>query len=109
MTALAAFVIVCVQMVVVSTWRLLGLVQSSRIFTNASFVWVDAIVWAIAAVWVVIIGILGYVLYHADAPGAPMVLFLIDTVTAVVGLLMVVMRALLRQATALRTDLEAVI
>nr|WP_262925627.1 DUF2975 domain-containing protein [Kocuria atrinae] len=36
-------------------------------------------------------------------------MFLVLTSVTVLGLLMVVMRALLRQATTLRTDLEAVI
>ena len=39
----------------------------------------------------------------------PMLLFLMTIGVAVLGLLMVVMRALLRQATTLRTDMEAVI
>ena len=109
LTALAGFLIFCVEVVVVATWRLLGLVQSDRIFSNAAFAWVDAIVWAIATAWVVMVCILGYVLSIADDPGVPMVLFLLDTGIAMVGLLMVVMRALLRQATALRTDLDGVI
>lgn len=109
LTALAAFLIFCAQVVVVATWRLLGLVQSDRIFSHAAFVWVDAILWAIGAGWVVMVGILCVVLYNADDPGVPMMLILLDTAIAVVGLLMVVMRALLRQATALRTDLEGVI
>lgn len=109
LTALAAFLIFCVEVVVVATWRLLGLVQSDRIFSNASFAWVDAIVWAIAAAWLVMVGILAWVLSFADDPGLPMVLLFVDTGIAVAGLLMVVMRALLRQATALRTDLDGVI
>ncbi len=42
-------------------------------------------------------------------PGPPLVLLLVLVAGAVVGLLVVVMRALLRQATTLRTDMEAVI
>jgi hypothetical protein len=42
-------------------------------------------------------------------PGPPAVLLLVLVAVAVLGLLMVVMRALLRQATTLRTDMEAVI
>ncbi|WP_327032279.1 DUF2975 domain-containing protein [Micromonospora ureilytica] len=45
----------------------------------------------------------------ADDPGAPVLLFLLTMGVTVLGLLMVVMRALLRQATTLRTDMEAVI
>ncbi|MGE3287276.1 MAG: DUF2975 domain-containing protein [Pseudonocardia sp.] len=109
LTAIAVFLVLCVQVVVVSTWMLLTRVVRDRIFTRDSLVWVDAIVWAIAAAWVVLVGLLLWVGFHADDPGAPMLLFLLTVGLAVMGLLMVVMRALLRQATELRTDLEAVI
>ncbi|MGD9530771.1 DUF2975 domain-containing protein [Pseudonocardia sp.] len=108
-TAIAVFFVLCVQVVIVSTWMLLTRVVRDRIFSRASLVWVDAIVWAVAAAWVVLVGVLLWVGYHADDPGVPLVLFLLTVGLAVVGLLMVVMRALLRQATELRTDLEAVI
>lgn len=109
MTAIAVFLVLCVQVVIVATWKLLGMVKNDRIFTHASLVWVDTIVWAIAAAWVVLVGLLLYVGFTGDDPGAPMLLFLVSVGVAVVGLLMIVMRALLRQATTLRTDMEAVI
>ena len=93
-TAVTVFWVLCVQVVVVCTWKLLTLVLADRIFTDAALRWVDGIVWAVAAAWVVLIGVL---------------LFLLSVGVTVLGLLMVVMRALLRRATALRTDLEAVI
>lgn len=65
--------------------------------------------WAIVAAWVVLLGVFVYVGLHADDPGLPMVLLLMLIGIAVLGLLMVMMRALLRQATTLRTDMEAVI
>lgn len=46
---------------------------------------------------------------RSDDPGLPLLLFLMLVGVAVLGLLMVVMRALLRQATTLRIDMEAVI
>ncbi|MEV7228809.1 DUF2975 domain-containing protein [Polymorphospora sp. NPDC051019] len=109
MTAIAVFLVLCVQVVIVATWKLLGLVKNDRIFTEASLVWVDTIVWAIVAAWVVLVGLLLYVGFTGDDPGLPMLLFLTSVGVAVVGLLMIVMRALLRQATTLRTDMEAVI
>lgn len=108
-TAVAVFWVVCVQVVIVCTWKLLGLVTRDRIFSDASMGWVNAIVWAIAAAWVVLLGVFLYVGFHADDPGLPLLLLLLLVGVAAVGLLMVVMRALLRQATALRTDMEAVI
>lgn len=109
LTAITVFWVLCAQVVVVSTWKLLALVEKDRIFSEASLGWVNAIVWAIAAAWVTLAGLFLYVGFHADDPGWPMMLFLMVVAVAVVGLLMVVMRALLRQATTLRTDLEAVI
>ncbi|MCG5448655.1 DUF2975 domain-containing protein [Micromonospora hortensis] len=108
-TAVAVFWVLCVQVVIVATWKLLSLVKSDRIFTEASLKWVDAIVWAIAAAWVVLVGVFLYVGFNADDPGLPLLLFLLTVGVSVLGLLMVVMRALLRQATTLRTDMEAVI
>ena len=109
MTAVSVFLVLCVQVVIVCTWKLLTRVRNDRIFSESSLAWVDAIVWAVAAAWVVLLGVFLYVGFNADDPGAPLLLFLMLTGVAVLGLLMVVMRALLRQATILRTDMEAVI
>ncbi|OLZ58314.1 DUF2975 domain-containing protein [Amycolatopsis keratiniphila] len=108
-TAVSVFWVLCVQVVVVATWQLLSLVRKDRIFTEASLRWVDAIVWAILAGWVVLAGVFLYVGFNAEDPGLPLLLFLALIGVAVLGLLMIVMRTLLRQATTLRSDLEQVI
>lgn len=64
---------------------------------------------AIGAAWLVLVGVFFYIGFNATDPGVPLVLALMVTVGAVVGLVVVVMRALLKQATTLRTDMEAVI
>jgi hypothetical protein len=102
------FWVLCIQVVIVSTWKLLTLVKNDRIFTDACLGWVNAIVWAIA-VWVMLVGLLFYVGFNADDPGLPLLLFLMSVGVTVLGLLMLVMRTLLRQATTLRTEMEAVI
>ncbi|WP_431813692.1 DUF2975 domain-containing protein [Kocuria sp. cx-455] len=109
LTAITVFWVVCAQVVVVCTWKLLTLVSSDRIFTPSSLKWVDVIMWAIAAGWAVLLGVFLVVGFNAHDPGLPLLLFLVLTSVTVLGLLMVVMRALLRQATSLRTDMEAVI
>ena len=109
LTAVAVFWVLCTQVVVVATWQLLTLVKRDRIFSDASFGWVNAILGAIAAAWVVLVAVFLYVGFRATDPGLPLLLFLLSVGVAVLGLLMVVMRALLRQATTLRTDMEAVI
>ena len=103
------FWLVCVQVVIVSTWKLLTMVQRDRIFSEGAFAWVDAIVWAVAAAWVVLFGVSIYLGLNADDPPVPLLLSFMLLGGAVLGLLMVVMRALLRQATELRTDMDAVV
>ena len=107
--AMWEFWLICVQVVIVSTWKLLTMVQRDRIFSEAAFAWVDAIVWAIGAAWVVLLGVSIYLGLKADDPPVPLVLSFLLLGGAVLGLLMVVMRALLRQATELRTDMDAVV
>ena len=63
----------------------------------------NVLMWVLLAVGFV------YVLSQADDPGMPLVLTMLLLGGGTVGMLMVVMRALLRQATTLRTDMEAVI
>jgi hypothetical protein len=107
--------IVCFQIVIVCTWRLLTLVRADRIFSDESFVWVDVIVWAMAAAWLMLAGLSAYlvgVIYFTPElrdPGTPILLTGMVLIGAVVVLTVVVLRALLRQATVLRADLEEVI
>lgn len=108
-TAVTVFWVLCVEVVVVCTWRLLTLVEKDRIFTAPSLVWVNGIVWAVTAAWVVLLGVLLFVGFNATDPGLPLLLFLLTVAVTVLALLLMVMRALLRQATTLRTDMEAVI
>ena len=108
-TAVTVFWVLCIQVVIVSTWKLLTLVKNDRIFSDASLVWVNAIVGGIVAAWLMLGGVSLYVGFNADDPGLPLLLLLMLIGITVLGLLMVVMRALLRQATTLRTDMEAVI
>jgi hypothetical protein len=109
LTIIAVVLIFCVQVVIVATWQLLTRVRRDQIFDEAAFRWVDLIIGAVATAWVVMVGLLVYVGLKADDPGAPMLLFVLTVGVTVVCLLMVVMRALLRRATNLRSDLEAVI
>jgi len=108
-TAVTVFWVLCVQVVIVCTWKLLTLVTHDRIFSETAMTWVNGIAAAIGAAWVVLVGVLLYVGFNAEDPGLPLLLFLLTTGVTVLGLLMMVMRALLRRATALRTDMEAVI
>lgn len=104
-----------VQVILVCIWRLLDMVKADRIFSEQAFIWVDVIVWTVGAVWLLMLGVFGYIaafIYFTPEirdPGIPIVLFGIGLATSVVLLLMVVMRALLGKAAALRADMEEVI
>jgi hypothetical protein len=107
--------LLCFQIVIVCTWRLLTLVRADRIFSEESFIWVDVIAWAMAAAWLLLAGVCAYlvaVIYFTPElrdPGTPILLTGMVLVGGVVVLTVVVLRALLRQATVLRTDMEEVI
>lgn len=107
--------VVCFQIVIVCTWRLLTLVRADRIFSEKSFVWVDVIVWTMVAAWVLLATISAYlvgIIYLTPElrdPGTPILLTGMVLIGGVVVLTIVVLRALLRQATVLQADLEEVI
>jgi hypothetical protein len=109
LTAITVFWVLCVQVVLVSTWKLLALVTRDRIFSSTSFKWVDMIIGAIAVAWATLAALSVYLGSVADDPGVLVLTFLLLIGVGVIGLLMVVMRALLRQATTLRSDMDAVI
>ena len=114
MLVVAVLGLACVQAVIVCTWKLLTLVTKDRIFSASALPWVNAIVWAIAVGWLMLFGTFVCAYYFivdevSDDPVLPALLLILLLVGAVLGLLMVVMRALLRQATTLRADMEAVI
>lgn len=112
---LAILEVVCFQIVIVCIWRLLTLVRADRIFSEESFAWVDAIAWATVVGWLLLAGVSAYLVavitftLELRDPGVPIVLTGMVLIGGVVVLTMVVMRARLRQATVLRTDLEEVI
>jgi hypothetical protein len=101
--------LLCVQAVIVCTWKLLTLVTADRIFSTAAFAWVDAIVWALGIGWVLFFGFYIYLGLLATDPALPIVMTGMMLVGGVLILLVVILRALLQQATTLRTDMEAVI
>ena len=114
MLVVAVLGLACVQVVVVCTWQLLTLVTDDRIFSDGALRWVNAIVRAVAVGWLMLFATFVCSYYFivdevSDDAVLPALLLLLLLVGAVLGLLMVVMRALLRQATNLRTDMEAVI
>jgi len=109
MTVFSVLLLVCAQVVIVGTWQLLSMVTRDTIFSEAAFGWVDTIIGAIGGAGLILIAILVWLFFTYNDPGMPVLLTLLLVGVSAVGLLMVVMRALLRQATTLRTDMDAVI
>src|SRR4029450_13504369 len=63
--------LLCAQVVIVCTWRLLTMVEDDRIFTEQSEVWANAIVVAIGAAWVLLAGLFLDVTPELTDPGHP--------------------------------------
>jgi hypothetical protein len=109
LTIFSALEILCLQVVLVCTWKLLTMVQEDRIFSEDAFRWVDVIIGAMGAAWLGLLGLFVYVGANADDPGPLVLLMVLLLAGASFVLLMVVLRTLLQQATGLRTEMEAVI
>ncbi|NEK59008.1 DUF2975 domain-containing protein [Geodermatophilus sabuli] len=114
MATVSVLALGCVQVVVVCTWTLLTLVTKDQIFSSSALPWVNGIVRATVVGWGMLLGAFVCSWYFivdevSDDPALPALLLLSLLVGAVLGLLIVIMRALLRQATTLRTDMESVI
>ncbi len=109
LTFFVGVLILCVQVVVVCTWRLLSMVRQDVIFTARALRWVDVIIGALGTGWVLAAAGSLWAVWGADDPGTPLLLFVILLVGAAFGLVVVVLRELLRQAGSLRSELAEVI
>ena len=70
LTAVAVFWVLCVQVVIVCHLAAAHPGEERPHLQRGAFAWVDAIVWAIAAAWLVLVGVFLYVGFNADDPGA---------------------------------------
>ena len=90
--------VVTMQVFAVCVWRLLTKVRSGSVFSEASFVYVNVIVGAIAAAAVIAMTIAVLLALGEAAPGVVGLICGASLVLGGVALLVVVMKALLRQA-----------
>lgn len=99
-----------VEVALVCVWRLLALVRRGTVFSPAAFRWVDVIAGSAVGAWLLAI-VLAFVLApgEAVAPGVVLLVVLGGVAAAGVALLVLVLRALLVQATALRAELAEVV
>lgn len=86
LTFLVGFVFLCAQVVIISIWKLLVLIQVEEIFSDKSLIWYDRIMQAIAAASFVPAGALILLFIYGDDPGLPMLLITIIMFLAVLFL-----------------------
>lgn len=100
----------CVQLALVCVWRLLSLVRTSTIFSEAPFIYVNIILGAVIVATALILG--SFLYLAAESVGSPSVTILCVfgiVVGAGFALMIVVMRGLLRKASQLEHDLSEVV
>lgn len=113
--AAAILGLVCVQVVLFASWKLLDQIQRDTIFTAKAFRWVDTVIWATAAA-VVLAGGVALQLAATGRTGASIrefgefqAMMLCVGVGVAFGLLVVLLRGLLRKAVDLKTEIAEVI
>ena len=104
---------VCVEVALVAIWALLARVGRGAIFTERAFRWVDTIIGSGVVATAIVVGIGAHIVLviepRLDAPGLDLIVIAAVVASATFVLLMVVMRGLLRSATALQAELEEVV
>lgn len=106
----AVLFLLCVQVVLVCVWRLLSMVRAASIFSERAYFWVDVILGAIVLATVLIAA--SWVILAQAGIGHPSITLLCVLGVVVgsgLGLLIVVMRGLLRNARQLQQDLAEVV
>jgi hypothetical protein len=107
-STLAAYLVlaaVCVQVSTVSVWRLVGMVRSSTVFSNAAFRHVDVVLGAVVVAAVLTFALAAALAVQGRPSGVVMLVGAVGLVTVGMSLLVLVLRALLEQAVA--RDVEA--
>lgn len=109
--AAAIAVVICVEVALVASWFLLRMVARQSIFAQRASRWVTAIiiVGAVATVIAVAVGVHLLGVANVGGPGALLAVGAASVGGAAFVLLMVVMRSLLRTATALKSELDEVV
>jgi hypothetical protein len=101
--------LLCVQLALVSVWRLLSLVRASSIFSRDAFKWVDVILaLVIGATLLILISFITLTAVGISSP-ANVLCILGVILGSGFALLVVVLRGLLRKASQLEQDLAEVV
>lgn len=106
---LAVLFVVALQMVAVCVWRLLTLVRRDAVFSERAFRYVNTVIGAMVGASGVVCAFAVLLARGETAPGMVGLVCGAALVLAGVALVVVVMKALLRQAVGMRSELEQVI
>lgn len=108
--------VVTMQVFAVCVWQLLTRVRRGSVFSTSSFLYVDIIIWSIAAAAVIALAFAVLLTPGQTAPGVVGLICGASLVLAGMALLVVVMKSLLRQAIdreaearSLRSELDEVV
>ncbi|QZY52071.1 DUF2975 domain-containing protein [Leucobacter tenebrionis] len=104
--------LLCALFLLACTWRLVSLAAADRIFDERAFRWVNAALGSIAVATALdVIATVIVLFQQSESPGAMVIV--VGVTGALIGsglaLVVLVMRALLKQATGLKRELEEVV
>jgi heme/copper-type cytochrome/quinol oxidase subunit 2 len=97
LTALAFLLILAVEIIVVSVWKIVDALEKER-GHNYQLKYVNYAIRALTFIWLVIASGLFLLLLNADDPGLPVVVTVIETSVTAVGLLFLFYKRLLQRA-----------
>jgi hypothetical protein len=99
------------EVMAVAIWRLLSMVEHDMVFSPRAFVWVDVIIGALVVDVVLVTAVNGFLGLgvHANPPSLMLGLLAVAAGGAAFALLMVVMKGLLRKASAFRAELSEIV
>ena len=115
--AVAILGVACVQVALAALWRLLGMVRHGAIFTPRAYPWVDIIIGSSVVATTLAVGAAAH-LAVAEIPSPDDGMDVLSGLAAAIAaagagasfaMLTLIMRSLLRRATALRTEMAGVI
>jgi len=109
-TVLAILALACIQVALGALWMLLNMVSSGVVFGERAFRWVDVIIASALVATALTLAVAFHLTFFVQS-GGPVVLLLAAVVVGGVtfALLMIVMRGLLRKATAMHDELAEVV
>lgn len=116
-TVLGILGVACVQVALVATWKLLGMLRRDALFDPGAFLWVDVIIGASLVATLLSAGVAAHLVVTdmpfangaMEAVAALGAASLATAVGAAFAMLVVLMRGLLRKATHLQTEMAGVV